>query len=231
MSYLNLPQYFSQVLFIIMQPARIGGFCILRCDTGNEIIQTVLLAAISRYEKHPNIQTSRFNTAIMPGKTGNSLKRRIVYALLLSICTALIPAAQADELPAIKNFRKEASESTRKQAPILVLFMTQTCPYCKIALKEFLLPMQNDPEYERKVILRQIDIGSSNKLTDFNGKITTQSKLAKALNIRAVPTVVIFDNLGQELARIEGLLTADFYQSYLDTAISESQAKMMANSR
>lgn len=161
------------------------------------------------------------------------MKQRIIAALLLSICAAaaLIPAAQADELPAIKNFREEASESTSKQAPILVLFMTQTCPYCKIALKEFLLPMQNDPEYDSKVILRQIDIGSSSKLTDINGKITTQSKLAKTLNIRAVPTVVIFDSLGQELVRIEGLLTADFYQSYLDTAISESQAKMKTNSR
>lgn len=161
------------------------------------------------------------------------MKRIFVLALLISTWTGTIwmPTAQAEGLPVIKDFRVETKDSGNKQVPILVLFMTPTCPYCKQALKEFLLPMQRNLKYESEVILRQIDISSKKKLVDFNGRITTQSKFAKDRNIRAVPTVVIFDNLGQELTRIEGMLGADFYQSYLDNAISESQAKMKANGR
>jgi thioredoxin-related protein len=164
--------------------------------------------------------------------TGNTMKKTFVLALLVSAYAIWMPAAQAAEgLPLVKDFRIEAKESVRKQVPILVLFMTPSCPYCKRALKDFLLPMQRNPEYESKVMLRQVDYSSNKKLLDFNGKKTTQNKFAKTSNIMAVPTVVFFDSKGLELSRIEGLPSADFYQSYLDNAISESQEKIKAGSR
>lgn len=143
-----------------------------------------------------------------------------------------MPATQAaDGLPPVKDFRIEAKESSSKQAPVLVLFMTPSCPYCKHALKEYLLPMQRNPDYDSKVILRQVDISSNKKLLDFNGKNSTQKKFAQNRNIMAVPTVVFFDNKGQELSRIEGLLNADFYQASLDNSINESQEKIKATGK
>lgn len=158
------------------------------------------------------------------------MKQTIHFALqvlILSI-SGLAVAAQAEGLPSVQDFRIEAKESFDKQAPILVLFMSNTCPYCEIALQDFLLPMQRDPAYKNKVILRQIEIGSTAKLLDFNGKVTNQSAFASARKIRAVPTVMLFDSKGQVLTTIVGLLTVDFYAAYLDNAINESQAKIKA---
>lgn len=156
------------------------------------------------------------------------MKQKIAAALLIlaSTTSGWLPSAQAEELPVVMNFTLEAKESADKQVPILLLYKSKNCIYCVRVLQEFLLPMQRNPEYAGKVIMRQIDIGSTDKLIDFDGKITTQSRLAKSHGVTAVPTVIFFDDKGKELSRITGLLGADFYQAYLDNAINDSQAKI-----
>ena len=158
------------------------------------------------------------------------MKQTIALAslILLATISGWIPTAQAAGLADVQDFRVEAKESRDKQVPILVLFMSESCPYCEQALKEFLLPMQRDPEYDNKVILRQVQIGSKDKLIDFNGKVTSQTMFARANKVWAVPTVVLFDSQGHVLTQIVGLLTLDFYQAYLDIAINESQEKIKA---
>ena len=158
------------------------------------------------------------------------MKQTITMALiiLLGSVAVLMPTAQADGLPVARDFTVEAKDSKDKQAPILVLFMSSTCHYCKIVLRDFLLPMQRNPEYKNKVILRQIEISSKDKLIDFNGKITSHSEFSSRHKIWAVPTVVLFDSEGRVLTSIVGLLTVDFYLTYLDNAINESLAKIKA---
>jgi len=153
--------------------------------------------------------------------------KRIFLSLLLVIANWL-PFAHAEGLPTVKDFTVEAKESSEKQAPILVLFMSKSCSYCETALKDFLLPMQRDSEYDNRVILRQIDTDSKDKLIDFKGKTTTHRAFSNKHLEWGVPTVVLFDSQGNELTSIVGLLTVDFYLAYLDNAISESQAKIKA---
>lgn len=158
------------------------------------------------------------------------MKQTINFALqILVLCiSGFASAAQADKLPSVQDFTADAKESTNKQAPILVLFMSNTCHYCEIVLQDFLLPMQRDPAFNNKVILRQIEISSKAKLIDFDGKVTTQSSFASAHKVWAVPTVMLFDSKGQVLTSIVGLLTVDFYYAYLDDAVNESRAKIKA---
>jgi thioredoxin-related protein len=159
---------------------------------------------------------------------------KLKFAALLFFAfagTSLIHSTQAEELKAAQDFTIEAKESINKQAPILVLFMSKTCRFCEIVLHDFLLPMQRDPEYDNKVIMRQIEYNSKNKLIDFNGNITSQSAFASKNKVWAVPTIILFDGQGRELAKIVGLLTVDYYATYLDDAINESQAKIKSSSR
>lgn len=156
------------------------------------------------------------------------MKRINTLALLLITfaVASWLPSAQAGNLPVVQDFTLDAKESTKKQAPILVLFMSKTCPYCEIVLQDFLLPMQRDREYDKKVILRQIETGSKDKLIDFNGATTSQSAFAKKHKAWGVPTIIFFDSNGRVLTSIVGLLTVDFYLAYLDNAINESQEKI-----
>lgn len=158
------------------------------------------------------------------------MKRMKSLALLFLACATLncMPTAQAAGLPLVQNFTVDARESIAKQAPILVLFMSNTCPYCETVLQDFLLPMQRDHAYDNKVILRQLEIGSTAQLIGFNGETTTPSAFAVAHKVWAVPTVMLFDSKGHVLTKIVGLLTLDFYLAYLDDAIDGSQQKIKA---
>jgi len=137
--------------------------------------------------------------------------------------------AQAAGLPVVKDFTVEAKDAHTRQVPILVLFMSDSCSYCETVLEEFLLPMQRNPEYTDKVILRQIEISSRDELIDFDGKTTTYSRFSGRHKVSGVPNVMLFDGNGQMLTFIEGLLTVDFYYAFLVDAIDESLAKIKAS--
>lgn len=154
-----------------------------------------------------------------------SLLNLPVFALLLTVAN-YFPAAKAEGLPIVKDFTVEAKETQKKQVPILVLFMSDSCPYCETVLQDFLLPMQRDPEFKNKVILRQIENSSGEKLVDFDGKSTTYSDFARKHKVFGVPNVMLFDSKGNVLTSIMGLLTVDFYYAYLVNAIDESLEKI-----
>ena len=136
--------------------------------------------------------------------------------------------AQAAGLQVVKDFTVEAKDAQKRQVPILVLFMSESCEYCETVLQEFLLPMQRNPEFKDKVILRQIESSSRDALIDFDGKSTTYSRFSSRHKVGGVPNVMLFDSNGQMLTFIEGLLTVDFYYSFLVDAIDESLAKIKA---
>jgi len=149
----------------------------------------------------------------------------ICYTLLCSVLT-YVPASSAAELPAVEDFRVVAQEAKQKNVPILVLFMSNGCPYCEVALHDYLVPIYLDPAYDDKVILRQIALDQYDKLINFKGQVTTPHKFAQASNIFAVPTAVLFDSEGHELSRVVGLIIVDFYLAYVDNAINEALAKI-----
>ena len=154
----------------------------------------------------------------------------IKHAFLIFILATAnwMPMAQAAGLPVVTDFTFEAKEAQEKQVPILVLFMSDSCHYCETVLNDFLLPMQHDPAFNNKIILRQIDTGSKDPLIDFNGKTTNHRSFSSRNDALLTPTVILFDSHGQVLTSIVGLLTVDFYYTYLENAISESLEKIKA---
>ena len=142
-----------------------------------------------------------------------------------------MPITQAAGLPVVTDFTIEAKEAQAKQVPILILFMSDSCHYCETVLNDFLLPMQRDPAFDNKVILRQIETSSKDKLIDFNGKTTNHRSFSSKNDALLVPTVILFDSHGQVLASIVGLLTVDFYYAYLENAINESLEKIKASTQ
>jgi thioredoxin-related protein len=148
---------------------------------------------------------------------------RIVFLLAAFSCC---PASHASGLPVPNDLSSEARVAHQKRVPILVLFKEESCTYCETALEDFLLPMQRDPEFNDKVILRQIDTDSEDALIDFGGKATTYKKFSSEHKVSVVPNVMLFDSEGRVLTHIEGLLTVDFYYGFLVDAINASLEKI-----
>jgi len=151
---------------------------------------------------------------------------------LLVIILAWFPAAGAHaqdkvEIPLVRDFTLEATDSRTKNVPILVMFSRHNCVFCTQLLQEFLLPMRRNAEYESKVIMRQVDVGSSAPLRTFSGEITTQARFARKNRIKLTPTIKLFDAQGRELTEpLIGLTTPDYYGGFLDQRIDEALTKV-----
>jgi thioredoxin-related protein len=152
---------------------------------------------------------------------------QLVWAILAWFTVSWAHAQSDVEVPWARDLAVEAQASQAKRLPLLVLFTSPGCPYCERVMQEFLLPMQRNPEYRNKVVMRQVDIGSSMQLRDFGGLATTHAQFSAQHKIKLVPTIKLFDASGRELTQpIVGLLTPDFYGGYLDQAIDEALARL-----
>ncbi len=136
-------------------------------------------------------------------------------------------ASAGNELVHASSFKTDSREASRKKIPVMVLFSSPECPYCEQVKRIYLSPMQKDPAYRNRVVIREITVGSKAPITDFNGAATTEAAFASLHKIMMVPTVKVFDARGNEASEaIVGLLLADFYFGYLEAAIEEGTRKI-----
>lgn len=145
----------------------------------------------------------------------------IVTCALLGAAPALAQLLAADDLAQL------AAEARAKRVPVLVAFMQQSCPYCAIARRDHLLPLQASPQWRERVLIREVETDRSTPLRDFSGAATTHRAFAKKHDVRRVPTLIVFDADGKAVGQpLTGLLTQDFYQLYIEQAIEGGLAKM-----
>lgn len=120
-----------------------------------------------------------------------------------------------------------AAEARAKRTPILVAFMQKSCPYCAIARKNHLLPMQSDSKWGSRVLIREVDVDRNTALRDFAGASTTHRDFARLHQVRKVPTLIVFDADGKPVdSPLVGLISEDFYRLYIEQAIESGLTKM-----
>jgi thioredoxin-related protein len=154
------------------------------------------------------------------------LKRTSALILAWLLIAPAIAAKEAN-VPFVWDLAKVSKEAKSREVPILVLFMTDGCHFCERVMEEFLLPMQRNPEYQRKVIMRKLDIAGTTRLIDFSGGKTTYNEFAGFSGVFLAPTVMLFDPSGNVLTKpLIGLTTPDYYGGYLDEAIDEALSKL-----
>jgi thioredoxin-related protein len=145
----------------------------------------------------------------------------IVTCALLGAAPAMGQLQQADDLDQV------AAEARAKRIPVLIAFMQQSCPYCAIARKNHLLPIQADPQWGKRVLIREVDVDRNTALRDFAGAPTTHRAFARLHQVQKVPTLIVFDADGKPVGSpLVGLLTEDFYRLYIEQAIENGLTKM-----
>ncbi|MBY0267412.1 MAG: thioredoxin fold domain-containing protein [Burkholderiales bacterium] len=145
--------------------------------------------------------------------------------LLIVACSSAVPAAA--QLVRADDLAQLAAEGRSKRIPVLIAFMQQSCPYCATSQRDHLIPMQNDPQWRDRVLIREIDVDRDTPLRDFSGAATTHRAFARSLKVRKVPTLIVFDGAGQPVAQpLVGLALEDYYRLYIEQLIEAGQIKM-----
>jgi thioredoxin-related protein len=146
----------------------------------------------------------------------------------LIVTWALFAAAPAPAqlLPA-DDLAQAAATARTQRKPVLIAFMEQSCPYCAVARRDYLLPLQSDPRWQNRVLIREVEVDRSTPMRDFSGAKTTHRAYARSLGVKSVPTLIVFDPNGQPVAPpITGLLADDFYRLYIEQAIEAGLTRM-----
>lgn len=158
------------------------------------------------------------------------MKFTVLFLMGILAWTTTTPArATTVDVPYSASLKADALLAKSRGVPVLVMFSAPHCGYCERLLNEFLLPMQRNPEYAAKVLMRRVEVGGAQKLLDFNGKSTTQGNFASQHRITLAPTIVVFDYQGKTAADpLVGLGPVDYYGGYLDAAIDAGLIKVVS---
>ena len=154
-------------------------------------------------------------------------RRQLVTAMLLS--PALLSAqqrVQEDSLAPLDDLRVLADTIARHRAPLLILFSTPGCPFCREVRRNYLVPRvaEQMDKATPDLLLRETDITSGRTLTDLSGDRITEAAFALRHGVRAVPVVALFDSLLRPIGEpLVGLDRSGFYEAYLASAIDASR--------
>lgn len=151
-----------------------------------------------------------------------------VAILACAYISAVLPLSHAAEtLRVAADLQATAKLARDKRAPILLAFTTSTCPYCAVARRDYLVPMQVSEQWRDKVVMREVVLDTNATLRDFNGEAVAIRDFAGRYGVRSVPTVIVFDGNGSQVTQpLIGLSGSDFYGLYLEQAIEAGLLRM-----
>ncbi|MGE5523558.1 MAG: thioredoxin family protein [Rhodospirillaceae bacterium] len=160
---------------------------------------------------------------------GISWKR--VWLLAILACAMMAgPVRAAAPLPMADDLARIAVEASERRVPVLLAFMQRTCPYCARA-RRHLEPLQASAAWSNQAIMLEIDVDSTERLRDFEGKLTTAQDFARRQGVRMVPTIIVFDQHGRVAADpVIGIASDDFYTYYVEEALKAAAAKVKRGS-
>ena len=133
--------------------------------------------------------------------------------------SASLGVVMANDLEAVGALSKE------KGVPILLMFSTEDCNFCKRLEADVLGPMRIAGIDPKRVILRKVVMDEYTTLRDFSGNERNADSFGVSYGVDVVPTLELLDATGKALVpKIVGYQTPGLYDSYLEKAIEVSQS-------
>jgi thioredoxin-related protein len=148
------------------------------------------------------------------------------FYLLVAVFLSNFAIAQELTLPSAKNFFLDSQQVWEKKIPILIMFSTPDCGYCKIVKEDTIGPMAELEEYKDKVIIRHINANSFDEITDFYNETVSHNEFTFKYAVNFFPTVILVDNYGVVLEKALGVTNEDYYWTDLDKLIDKSILKI-----
>ncbi len=142
-------------------------------------------------------------------------------------------AAQDKHLPPIEDLRALVAMVARHKAPLLILFSTPGCPFCREVRRNYLAPrlVEQARNAAPEFLLHEVDITSERPIIDLTGAKITEAIFAARFNVKVVPVVALFDQSLQTLGEpLVGLDRSGFYEGYLTSAIDAARKRLRPTS-
>ncbi len=149
--------------------------------------------------------------------------RRSLWVALGALGVSLPRWAVAASLPSPASLPQALAAALGQGQPLLVMVSLEGCPFCKIALNNYLLPLRQ----QQGLPMVQVDMRGRQRIVGFSGPEQTQEALCRSWGIKVAPTLLFFGRDATEVAdRLVGASLPDFYGAYLDDRVRTAQASL-----
>ena len=155
--------------------------------------------------------------------------RRWLFALLLAACgTALAqtPSPHAIDIPrwfatTFLDFREDVDEAARDGKRLLVYFGQDGCPYCTKLMTVNFSQQSIVDKTRRHFVATAINIFGDREVTWIDGRTMSEKALARVLQVQFTPTILIFDEAGAPIVRLDGYYPPNQFEAVLDYAANK----------
>ncbi len=155
--------------------------------------------------------------------TAQGLEKKLAFAEYYAKQHPIKATGKLHEEPWILPPPYDLARLAKADKPLLILFEQEVCRTCD----EYHQDIFRRPETRRQLArfnVVRLDIWSDMPLVDLQGHKTTARQLARAMNVKFTPTLVMVDG-GKEAFRTEAYLRAFHLQSSLDYVASGAWRK------
>ena len=130
------------------------------------------------------------------------------------------------------NFQELSKEMKDKSLGLVLMLHAEHCPYCIQMENEILSPMVKSGEYDKKVIIRKLQIDEARDVIDFSGKTVEPSDISGKYKAFVTPTLVFLDYQGSErVKQMVGINTVELFGAYLDIEIDKLVTELAAENK
>jgi thioredoxin-related protein len=151
--------------------------------------------------------------------------------MIILINNVVCANEQPMNFPQAMNLEKTGQVARNKHSPVVLVVISDSCPYCKRLEEEVLRPLMISGDYVDRIQLQILNKDQHNYRVDFDGVQRSPDSIADRYRIRLVPTVLLLGPDGEELAeRLVGINVIDYYWAYLDQAIEQARARLLSGS-
>ena len=155
------------------------------------------------------------------------MRGTLFAAILTSLSIAAFAGGDAVDMIAIEDLRDEARLARQDNLVLVIEFSSEYCGYCRQLEELFLLPMQRNAEYRKKVLIRYISLDAYETLVDFDGRSMSTGEFASRYGVSLTPTLIFLDGDGVEMSeKLVGIWSEDFYGGFIDDRIDEARQKL-----
>ena len=116
------------------------------------------------------------------------------------------------------DFREDVADAAREGKRLLVYFGQDGCPYCTKLMTVNFAQAAIVEKTRRHFVATALNIWGDRDVTWIDGRTMREKDLARVLAVQFTPTILIFDETGNVVARLDGYYPPSRFEAVLDYA-------------
>ena len=167
-----------------------------------------------------------------------SLRHRVAILVSLALawiaCGSVIaqqPSPHAIDIPpwfvtTFLDFRDDLEEAARDGKRLLVYFGQDGCPYCSKLMTANFSQRTIVDKTRRHFMPIALNLWGDREVKWLDGRTLSEKDLARVLGVQFTPTILIFDESGNAVVRLDGYYPPQRFEAVLDYAAGKLEKRV-----